>query len=82
METVTISRKTLEFLTLKTAEMYSWDGLDLTIEEDRQVAIHIDEAVEVLALQVEMDEMREKRQEELRRHYEEHHAAQAAKESN
>ncbi len=82
METVTISRKTLEFLTQVLVEMYSWDGLDLTIESDRQVAIHIDEAAKALDLQHKLDAIRIERQEEAQRQMEEHRARQAAKENN
>ncbi len=82
METVTISRKTLEFLAQTAVEMYSWDGLDVTIESDRQVAIHIDEVAKVLDLQDKLDAMRLKQQEEARRQMEEHRARQAAEEDN
>ena len=48
MENVTISKKTLETLLENTINMHEYDGLDLTVESDRKLAIMVQEAVEAI----------------------------------
>jgi hypothetical protein len=59
MENVTISKGTLETLLETALQMYEWDGLDLTIESDRKIAIMVQEAIEAIdGFQEQLEEKR------------------------
>ena len=59
MENVTISKGTLETLLETALQMYEWDGLDLTIEDDRKIAIMVQEAIEAIdGFQEQLEEKR------------------------
>ena len=59
MENVTISKGTLETLLETALQMYEYDGLDLTIESDRKIAIMVQEGIE--AIDVFQEQLEEKR---------------------
>tara|TARA_B110000259_G_scaffold79618_1_gene93267 strand:+ start:319 stop:594 length:276 start_codon:yes stop_codon:yes gene_type:complete len=59
MENVTISKGTLETLLETALQMYEYDGLDLTIESDRKIAIMVQEAIEAIdGFQEQLEEKR------------------------
>lgn len=74
METVTISKKSLETITRDLLEL--WEYLELDNAQGRKVVIALDEAIEVLGLQPELEH---KAQAERERQAAEWQARQAAK---
>lgn len=70
METVTIERSVLEYLTREVLEINSYDGLDIAHENDRIIALNVHKAIEALGisqqLQAESMEAREKMWAELK----------------
>jgi hypothetical protein len=69
METVTIERSVLEYLTREVLEINSYDGLDIAHECDRITALNVHKAIEALGiseqLQAESMSAREKMWAEL-----------------
>ena len=72
METVTIERSALEWLTREAIEMRSYDSLEIAHECDRLAVIHVHKAIEVLGtseqLQAEAIAAREKMWADHREH--------------
>lgn len=77
METVTISKAALEFLTRRTLEWYDYD-FDMGYEPDREAAISLDAAIKALDLQSTLDAERAAAMEERNRQYREQKAAEKA----
>jgi len=77
MENVTISKGTLEALLETALQMYEYEGLDLTIEDDRKTAIMVQEAVE--AIDGFQEQLEEKRRIESEAAHERWKARQEAK---
>lgn len=77
MEKVTISREALQLLADEMLEIWSYDGLDLTIARDRKVAVLMDEVIEVLGIQSQLDDKRNAEMAERNRIWQEQQAAKA-----
>ena len=75
MEKVTISREALQLLADEMLEIWSYDGLDLTIARDRKVAVLMDEVIEALGIQSQLDDKRNAEMAERNRIWQEQQAA-------
>jgi hypothetical protein len=82
METVTISKATLEALTRQVLEYYEFDSVELTYESNRKIAIILHEAIEALGLQPVLDAERKLRHEQEAAAWRARQAAEAASEAN
>ena len=82
MEKVTISREALQLLADEMLQICSWDGLDLTIARDRQIAILMDEVIAALDIQNELDDKRNAEMAERNRIWREEQAAKAKEAKN
>jgi hypothetical protein len=82
MEKVTISREALQLLADEVIQIWSWDGLDLTIAHDRKVAILLDEVIETLGIQSQLDDKRAAEMAERNRIWQEQQAVKAKEAQN
>jgi hypothetical protein len=82
METVTISKATLEALVREVLEWYEFDTLELSHECDRKRAVILHEAIEALSLQPLLDAERKAKAQEAAAEWRARQAAEAASEAN